>query len=69
MRMVFIEGSQSQFDIALMEVSFFQANRHEDFTGSVDKVCGDFFFFFFFFFGQTNRKWGHRVALKPSAST
>lgn len=70
--MVLSEGSHSQFDTALMEVSFFQTNRHKDFTGSVDKVCGYYYkyiYIYIFFLGWTNRKWGHRVESKPSAST
>lgn len=54
--MVISEGSHSQFDIALIEVSFFQANRHKDFTGSVDKVCGYYYkyiyIYIFFWVGQ-----------------
>lgn len=46
MHVGFCEGLHSQFDTALMEVSFFQADRLEDFTGSVDEVC------IFFSFGQ-----------------
>lgn len=41
MQIRFCEGSL--FDTVLMEVSFFQAGRHEDFTGSVDKVWGEGF--------------------------
>lgn len=41
MRMGFCEGLHSQFDTVL-KWKFFQADRLEDFTGSVDEVC--FFF-------------------------
>lgn len=46
MHMGFCEGSHSLFDTKLMNVSLFQADKLEDFTGSVDKVC--FFCFFLF---------------------
>lgn len=46
MHMGFCEGSHSLFDTKLMNVSLFQADKLEDFTGSVDKVCFVFFCLF-----------------------
>lgn len=43
--MGFCEGLHSQFDTVLMKVSFFLADRLEDFTGSVHEG-------FFVFWGQ-----------------